>query len=923
MKCRALIFVLSVIFPFVFCQGCKKKSGLNDSAPKPSGIKTEKLRCEYRTGPLGIDVLQPRLSWIVTSPVRGQKQSAYHILVATTGEKLASDIGDLWDSGVVKSDETSCIIYEGKTLRSQMRCFWKVRVLDKQGEASAWSDVSMWSMGLLEQKDRLGQWIGFDSDEAQSNDSNLILPAAKYLRKEFTAEKKITKAYLYATSLGIYQVRINGKDVGADFFSPGWTDYNKRVYYRTYDVSEYIRQGENAIGAVIADGWYAGYVGYQNQRNLYGKKPRFLAQLHIEYTDGTTEVISTDQSWKATIGPILEADFLMGETYDARKEMPGWSEADFDESQWSAVSTGAEVKPFIQAAVTEPVIAFKELKPQKITEPQAGRYVFDMGQNFAGIVRIKVRGKKGQKIVIRHAERLNPDGTIYTANLRSARATDTYICKGDDVEVWQPRFTFHGFQYAELGGIDYRPDGETITGIALSSDTPVTGRFECSDEMVNKLYSNIVWTQRANFIDIPTDCPQRDERLGWTGDAQVYIRTACFNNDVQSFFTKWLTDLRDSQRTDGQFPMVSPTKVAGDDGGPAWADAGVICPWTIYEVYGDKRLLEENYEAMKKFISFCRERCTEDFLPPGQFHCFGDWLNINDDTPRDVIYMAYFGCSTKLTAKAAKALDKADDEKYYNELFEKIQESFNKAYVSEDGKIKGDSQTAYVIALRYGLLDKERKQKAAERLIEKIKSRNRHLSTGFVGTKDLMLVLSEIGRNDIAYRLLFNDTFPSWGFTIKNGATSIWERWNGWTPENGFADPGMNSFAHYSFGAVGQWMFENIGGIKSDEPGYKKIIIAPQISEKLTYAKTSYESTHGLIESNWKKEGDKLTLEVKIPANTSAVVYLPAENPKDVKESGRSLKSAEGVKVTGSEENKVIIQVESGRYEFSSILPED
>ncbi len=597
------------------------------------------------------------------------------------------------------------------------------------------------------------------------------------------------------------------------------------------------------------------------------------------------------------------------------RRLTGWSEAGYNAEKWDAVDCGAEVEPIVQAHPGPPVRVIGTFQPKSITEPSAGAYVLDLGQNFAGIARLRVQGEPGQKITLRFAERLNPDGTIYTTNLRAARCVDTYTCKGGAVETWEPRFTFHGFQYVEISGLKAAPTDETITGLALSSDTPVVGSFECSDPMLNQLHSNIVWTQRSNFIDIPTDCPQRDERLGWTGDAQVYIRTATLNTDVQAFFNKWLVDLADGQRADGQFPMVAPVKVAGDDGGPAWADAGVICPWTVYQVYGDKRLLERQYPSMTKFIEFCKNRCTPEMLPPAKFHCFGDWLSINANTPTDVIFEAYFALSTKLTAQAAHVLGKSDDEAKFCALFDQIKAAFNKAYVAADGRIKGDTQACYVLALAVGLVDGENAKKAAEYLVADIEKRDGHLSTGFIGTKDLMLVLAKIGRDDVAYRLLHNDTFPSWGFSIKQGATSIWERWDGWTPEKGFQDPGMNSFAHYSFGAVYQWMVENIGGIRAEDVAYKRILIAPQLDGKLTAAKTSYRSIRGLIATDWSVRENTFTMAVTIPANTTATVSLPARSVDDVTEGGQPIKGVGNIRV---ENGRVLVDVGSGQYRFES-----
>jgi alpha-L-rhamnosidase len=1064
--------------------------GCGQKGPKaPAGLSGQlspvDLRCEYRVNPLGIDVPQPRLTWILQSDRPAQSQTAYQVQVASGRDLLEHDQPDLWDSGKIQSDQTIAVLYSGKPLTSDASCFWRVRVWDAQGRASAWSRPAFWTMGLLKPEDWTAQGIGLDiptpprptpdiirraqwiwsgdiadkiappgrrffrkafqvpagwavkkaecyvtaddfvqvflngtmlrsyRDHKTLNEFNLadslkagrnvlavlasnggdapspaglvmavriegmdgkvlefatddqwlvsseetpqwqtadfddaswkkavpvaafgeapwqetktqpmILPPARYLRKEFALEgSEIKKARLYVTALGIYQVFLNGRQVTEEYFSPGWTDYRKRVYYRTYDVTDLLLDDGNAIGAVLADGWYAGYVGWGRRREHYGTLPRFMAQLQIEYADGSRQVLATGPDWKASTGPIVYADFLQGEGYDARKEMPGWDRAGFDDSGWRAVQIGTqEVTPQVQAAVSEPVVAFKEVRPVALNEPAAGKYVFDMGQNFAGVVRIKVKGKSGQRIDLRHAERLNPDGTLYTTNLRLAEAADVYFCKGGKkAEIWQPRFTFHGFQYVELTGLDYKPGLDAVTGLALSSDTPAAASFECSDPMVNQLYSNIVWTQRMNFIDIPTDCPQRDERLGWTGDAQVYIHTACYNNDVQAFFTKWLTDLTDAQRDDGQFPRYAPLwKDEVRDGGPAWADAGIICPWTIYRMYGDRRILQIHYEAMKRFIAFNKNRCTKDLLPPDKFHCFGDWLNINDDTPHDVIYMAYFGHCTHLMAQIAEVLGNADDAAAYRDLFAQIRASFQKAYVQPDGRIKGDTQTAYVLAIGYGLLEPDQQEQAADHLVRRILECKGHLSTGFIGTKDLMLVLARIGRNDLAYQLLHNETFPSWGFTIKNGATSIWERWNGWTPEQGFADPGMNSFAHYSFGAVGQWMIENIGGIQTDSPAFKEIIIRPQPGGKLTWAKTTYRSIRGPITSDWKIQRGRLMMDVTIPPNTTAVVYVPAQKPEDVWISHAGPQDTDGFNLLRVEENAVVYQVRSGQYRFEA-----
>lgn len=1050
---------------------------MSKAAEDERALHPADLRCEHLIDPVSIDVKVPRLSWIVASSQRNQKQTAYQVLVAGSEAQLHEDHGDLWDSGKIQSNQTLDIEYAGKPLEADQRVFWKVRVWDRDGKASDWSKHARWIVGLSNDQWNKSQWIGYDAihktalqdapldgaswiwgagnrntapagsrvfqrtfavpaqakiksaalcvtarglytceingkKAAQSQppvdwkrpsvvdatslvhageneiqirvehqiagpagliarlfiesedggartvvtDGNFrsgraaddggmpqrsasarvlgkygdepwgklktdvpVLPPPAYLQTEFNLSKPVRSATLYATALGIADVHLNGKRISDDRFDPGWTDYSKRVYYRAFDVTSDLKSDTNAVGAILADGWYSGYVGYARQRDLYGSKTRFRAQLHISYEDGTTETIATGPRWKASAGPILEADFLAGETYDARLEMSGWDQAGFDSKKWQAVDAdGAEAQPVIEWHPGPPVSYVGDFHAEKITEPTPGVYVIDTGQNVAGIAHLKIQGEPGQKITLRFAERLNPDGTIYTANLRSARATDTYICRGGETEEWEPRFTFHGFQYIEITGLKSAPTPETVYCRALSSQTPLAGAFECSNSMINQLHSNIYWTQRSNFIDIPTDCPQRDERLGWTGDAQVYVRTATLNCDVQSFFTKWLVDLADGQRADGQFPMVAPVKVAGDDGGPAWADAGVICPWTIYQVYGDKRLLERQYPSMKKFIDFCKNRSTKALLPPKQFHCFGDWLSINADTPKDVIYEAYFARSTDLAARAADVLGKTQDASELHGLFNRIKAAFNNAYVSEDGTIKGNTQACYVLALASNLLDEQKQKLAAQYLVDDIEKRGWHLSTGFVGTKDLMLVLAQIGRNDVAYRLLEQTTFPSWGFSIEHGATSIWERWDGWTPDKGFQDPGMNSFAHYSFGAVYQWIVENIGGIRADDIAYGRITIAPQPGGGISWANMRYDSVHGPIETKWKLDGNRFALDLSVPANTEATVVLPTANPDRVMENSKPAASADGVKFIRSDAGRTFYSVGSGRYSFIS-----
>jgi len=891
------------------------------------GVAVKDLRCEYRVNPLGIDIVKPRLSWIMESGQRGQMQSAYQILASDSEEKLRRNQGELWDSGKVESEQSNQVVYEGEPLKSRMRCYWKVRVWDKDGKASAWSEPAMWTVGLLSSSDWQAKWIGYDkelqdTDNSEKSDPNsLVLPPPPYLRRGFLVGRSIKRAVVYSSALGLYELHINGKRVGEDYFAPGWTDYTKRVYYQSYEVTDLIKNGSNTIGAILADGWYAGYLGFGKKREHYGSKPRLFVQLEIEYENGQIQRVVTDGTWKAMYGPILETDFLMGEIYDGRKEMPGWDTHRFDDSSWDevAVTDNSEGIGIVQSYPGETVQKIMEIKPKELTEPDEGVYVFDMGQNFAGWVRLKVNGKAGTKVVLRFAEILNPDGTIYTENLREARCTDTYILKGTGKELWEPQFTFHGFRYVEITGYPGKPGLDAVTGVVVHSAIPITGSFECSNPMVNQLFSNIVWSQRGNFIELPTDCPQRDERLGWTGDAQIFIRTATYNMDVSAFFTKWLVDLEDAQSDEGGFPDVAPRKVAMGDGTAAWGDAGVICPWTIYEVYGDKRILERHYESMKKWISYLKKN-SKDLLRPAKG--YGDWVSIASDTPKDVIATAYFAYSTRLVSKAAAVLGKYEDAEKYEELFEQIKNAFNKAYVSEDGRIKGETQTCYLLGLYFDLLPEDKREPATQNLIEAIRNKDWHLSTGFVGLSYLVPTLADTGHLDIAYRLLNNDTFPSWGYSIKNGATTIWERWDGWTEEKGFQTPGMNSFNHYSFGSIGRWLFGSVAGIDTDGPGYKRIIIQPRPGGGLDYAKASYNSINGEIVSDWKIMGGKFALNVTIPANTTATVYVPAGDVESVTEGGKPAAKAGDVSLLRMEDDSAVFAVGSGHYRFVSKLPD-
>ena len=723
------------------------------------------------------------------------------------------------------------------------------------------------------------------------------------------------RAIVYATAQGVYELSLNGQRVSNDVFMPGWTDYKQRIYYTAYDVTDLLKEGPNAIGAILGDGWFRGNISCIGQ-NKYGNKLRLKAQLHIDYQNGQSEILATDPSWKASYGPILESDMQAGEVYDARLEMPGWSQAGFDQSSWSPIVTGSSLKPLLQAYPGVPVRAVKELPAVKVSEPTPGTYVFDLGQNFSGWARLKVNGQAGDEVTMIFAEMLKDDGSAYTINLRSARAVDTYVLKGGGEEVWEPRFTFHGFRYVQVTGLKEKPTADTITGIVLYSDSPESSSFECSNPMVNKIQENIVWGQRSNYLEVPTDCPQRDERLGWTGDTQVFIRTGCYNQDVSEFFTKWMVDLMDTQNRQGLFGNQAP--VFHGHGAAAWACAGIICPWTIYKVYGDTRMIETHYDAMVRYM----DACGKDGLGGRKAHTWGDWLAPGGRPPTALISAAYHAYTTSLMAEMAVALGKIDDATKYNKQFQDIRAHFQKTFVKADGKIESELQTAYCMALSFDLLTAAQRKQAEAHLIERIKKDNYHLSSGFLGIPILLPTLTDMGRSDIAYRIIQNTTYPSWGYSIEQGATTIWERWNSYSKDRGFGDVKMNSFNHYSLGACGEWMFRSMLGIETDGAGFKKITMKPELGEGITWAKGHYDSIQGRIGSDWKIENKTFHWNITVPANTTATVYVPAKDAAAVTESGKPASEAEGVKFLRMEKDRAVYQVSAGSYGFvSPLLP--
>ena len=719
-------------------------------------------------------------------------QTAYEVTVS-------EGKNNVWKSGKVKSDQSVHVLYSGKALQAGKKYTWQVRVWDNNAKASPWSETASFQMALLSPSEWKAKWI-----EAGYVEDSINRPS-QYFRKQFSVNKKVVSATAYITAHGMYEAQINGKRVGDYYLTPGWTNYNKRLQYQVYDVTNLLTNGNNAIGVVTGNGWYRGFLAWAGNKNIYGKNNGVLFQLDLTYSDGTTASIISDESWKSSTGSIRYSEIYHGETIDAREEKHGWSTASFNDAGWSGVKIADYKNDVLIATYNEPVKKQETFKPVKIFTTPKGEKVIDFGQNLVGWVIVKANGKAGDKITIRHAEVLDKHGNFYIENLRVANATATYYLSGKGEDVFEPHFTFYGFRYIKIDGVDdIRPDN--FTAVALYSDMKLTGSFTSSHPLLNQLQHNIQWGQRGNFLDVPTDCPQRDERLGWTGDAQAFSRTAAFNFGVNNFFAKWLRDVEADQLPNGSVPFVIPNVLgAGAAGSTGWADAATIIPWNMYLAYGDKKILETQYNSMSAWVGFM-EKASKDHLWNTGFH-FGDWLfyrpfDDNDGrsavTDKYLIAQCFFAHSVQIMINTAKVLGKNDDVAKYTSLLQKIKEAFLKEYVTPNGRLTSGTQTAYVLALNFDMLPESLRDQVAEKLVANIKSYGNHLTTGFLGTPYLCHVLSRFGKTDMAYTLLMQETYPSWLYPVKMGATTIWERWNGIRPDSTFEPASMNSFNHYA-----------------------------------------------------------------------------------------------------------------------------
>ena len=877
-------------------------------------LSVKNLLTENLKNPIGLDTGSPRFNWILESEKRDVQQQAYEIIVYHEKKEI-------WKSGKQNSDQSTWVKYVGKPLKSNHYYSWKVRAWDNYGHVSEWSEKAFFQIAFLNKNDWQAKWVEPGFAEEKERPSPIF-------RKEFNSRKKIKKATAYITAHGLYEAFLNGKRIGDAYLSPGWTSYNKRLQYQVYDVTNILRPGQNAIGIMLGNGWYRGELVWKNRRNFYGEDIAFLFQLEIEYSNGKKERIISDKSWKSSTGSIQFSEIYHGETIDARKEKTGWLQIDYNDEKWEHAKENTHHMDVLLATFNEPIKKQELIKPKKIIKTPNGETVIDFGQNLVGWVMVTVHGKPGDKVILTHGEVLDKNGNFYRENIRYAKQQNTYILKGGGAEFFEPHFTWQGFRYVRVDEFPSEIKPENFTAVALYSDMKPVGKFFTSDSLINQLQSNITWGQKGNFLDVPLDCPQRDERLGWTGDAQAFSRTAMFNFDGHNFFVKWLQDLAADQLPDGRVPYVIPQVMRQKDAASAgWADAATIVPWNVYLVYGDTLVLANQYESMKKWVDFMHGQ-SKDYLWNTGFH-FGDWqsFRVDDDehgrsafTDKYFIAQCFMAHSTQLLVNTAKVLNKDQDATEYAQLLEHAKNAFLNEYITPNGATVSNTQTSYVLALQFDMLPTELRQPAADRLAKNIAAYDNHLTTGFLGTPYLCHVLTRFGYSDLAFELLLNQTYPSWLYPITMGATTMWERWNGIKPDSTFVSPRANSFNHYAYGAIGDWMYRAVAGIDqaTGSTGYKRSVIKPYIGGNFRQVNASLQTVYGELSTSWKIEKGEIVMEVSIPANTSSTIHVPAHSLGDIKMDGQSLKDTTYYKTIREQDGYVVIGVGSGRYRFVS-----
>ncbi len=867
-----------------------------------NGVESpQHLRCEYLKNPRGIDVLQPRFQWWLEDSRRGEMQTAYQVLVASSPALLAEDQGDVWDSGKVMSSDSTQVVYKGKALQTGHDYYWKVRYWNSQGNPSAYSQPAWFEMGLLARSDWKGQWIGGEG----------------LLRKGFTLPWKVVRARAYITAIGYYELHVNGKKIGDNVLDPAWTVYSKRVLYSTYDVTPELKEGANAVGVMLGGGWATEVAG--NIPASY-KAPELLFQMNIQLADGKTVSISSDTTWKTAKGPIVSDSIYDGDIYDARLEKPGWDEPGYNDSGWAPAREEQGTEGAISAEMMPPIRVVETLQPRSMTNPEPGVYVYDFGQNFAGWAELRVRGPRGTKVEMRFSELLYPNGMPNRQNLRSAKARDIYILNGMGLEVYQPHFTYHGFRYVELTGYPGTPNLNTIEALVVHSDVHTIGSFSSSREILNKIQHLIYWGQLSNLYSIPTDCDQRNERQGWMGDAQASAPEAMMNFNMAAFYTNFIRDIRDAQKPDGEVPDTVPLKYGRYPADPAWGTAYPLLCWYMWQNYGDRRILQENYEGLKKYEEFLQSRAQGNVL---RYSYYGDWVAVVP-TPGALVSDAYYYRDTEVLANIAKILGKTEDAESYAKLAGVIKDAFNKTFFNATtGKYANGSQTAQAMALAMGLVPAQDRGEVNGDLTNNIVYQyNTHLTTGFIGAKYLLPALTEDGRSDLAYELAARKTFPSWGFMVERGATTLWELWQD------KVGPSMNSHNHIMFGSIGAWFYHALGGINlgPNGEGYRHILIEPNIVENLDWASASVQTVRGLVSCSWVQKQGKVVMNVVIPPNSNAKVVVPKlinmttiavrEGDHAVWSKGAFVPGDPGVTGASAEPQGITFDVGSGHYQF-------
>lgn len=895
-------------------------------------ITIETLRCEHRESPIGIDTPRPRFTWQMRSDIRGDAQTAYQILVASRGELLDADRGDVWDSGKVASSQSVLVEYDGEALRSSGQYFWKVRVWDRRGRASAWSEPAQFTMGLLRQEDWHARWIYAkpDNEALQSHPAIMQWPAivwAKhppaYMRRTFRREQPVARAVLHAAARGLYELRLNGERIGDAQLAPEWTSYHKRVQYQSYDVTEQVRQGQNVLAVILAEGWYAGDVPPYAKNATWGEHPQLLLQLELVGADASVQVIASDDTWRWSInGPIRMSAIYWGELYDARMKLDGWDQPGFDDGDWRKVAVEETLgDAVICAQPNEPIRAMDEVKPVSVVERKPGVHIVDFGRNLVGWVRLSGRWPRDTEIRIDYAEALTLDGDLDLRTLRDAAPQHTtYIARGSEAETHESHFTYHGFRYVRISGLPTPPDESTLTAIAVHGSSPVVGQIETSDADVNRLAQIVQWGFEGNLRSVVLDCSQRYERLGWLGDGSIVSQSMIFNMDMAAFYTKWMRDITDDQNEAGGFPDFSPIHPHSPPRywfSPGWGNGALLIAWNQYVNYGDRRFLEVHYPAFRRYVDAIPEVYGLRIIHKARGNGWGDWLAIRRASYA-VFATAQLTYSTTLAARMARVLGHEDDAKRYEAQAQRMREAFNRELVCEDGVVGSGTQSDYALALQFDMLPENRRAQAISHLLRQVEAAKNHVTTGIHTSHHLLAVLTEAGHKDVAYRVLLNAEAPGWMYMVASDATTMWESWNAFSQETGARAGGGNSLNHPALGAVNEWLWRSMVGLNPDPnaPGYEHVVIRPRPGGGLTFARGTYRSIRGPIACGWERESDVLVVHVSLPVGSRATVWVPAEEVARVQESGVPATQAAGVQFVGMESGSAVFAVESGTYQF-------